>query len=237
MRAFGAIEGGGEAVVQAIRELIGSEGTLLVPAYPGTGSNYGHLSAGGIVLDALQSPSQMGKITETVRLAPGARRSLHPSHSVAALGAAADFYVADHHHSITPCGPGSPFTKLIERKGWVVCLGSPIGRVTSYHVLEDRAASFPVDPYAPGVLTVEVRDASGRVLKVDARAHNPKITPLRIDNNPQKEAEFQKLLTDMQVLRQRRVGGGVISVMRADLLEDALEQLLRQGITIYGTAA
>ena len=233
MRAFGAIDGGTDAVLRAITQVIGPTGTLLVPVYPGTGSNYAHLDAGGVALDAATSPSRMGKITETVRLSPGARRSLHPTHSVAAVGPAASYYVEGHRDSVTPCGPNSPFTKLIERKAWIVCLGSPIGRVTSYHVIEDRAPSFPHDVYAPRVFTVKVIDASGQIHEVQARCHAPRLSPGRIDNNPRKEQEFHGHLTSMGVLRQLQAGPGVISVMRADMLEAALEDLLQRGITIY----
>ena len=66
MRGLGVIVGGAEAVVAAVVRVLGPEGTLLVPAYPLTGSMLEHLERGGIALDVRSTPSQMGKISDGV---------------------------------------------------------------------------------------------------------------------------------------------------------------------------
>src|SRR5438552_17977302 len=76
MRAVGVIVGGAEAAVEAVLRVIGPDGTLVVPAYPLTGSMLEHLERGGIALDVRSTPSRMGKISETVRVRSDAYRSL-----------------------------------------------------------------------------------------------------------------------------------------------------------------
>jgi aminoglycoside N3'-acetyltransferase len=233
MRGLGVIAGGADAVVQAVREVIGAEGTLLVPAYPLASTMVEHLRTPGIALDARNTPSQMGKISETVRLLPGSRRSLHPTHSVAAVGPRAGWYCEGHERSATPCGPESPHAKLADKAGWIVALGSTIGKITSYHVLEDRAKHFPLPVYLPEDFSARVIDESGRELLLKVKSHNPEVSRRRIDNTREIEAAFETLLQQRGVLHKVEVGTGAIWAMRADRLELALEELLGQGITIY----
>lgn len=233
MRGLGVIEGGAEGVLVAIRNLIGEQGTLLVPAYPMSGSMLEHLQRERIALDALNSPSHMGKITELLRKLPGARRSLHPTHSIAAIGPRAEFYTATHHHSQTPCGPGSPFHKLIETRGFIVAFGSPIGKITSYHVLEDTESVFPFDVYLPQVFPARMIDEAGKVVDVNVKCHDPRLSPLRIDNNRAVEAAFERLLQARGILSTVPLGEGRVWAMRADSLQDTLKELLNEGVTIY----
>ncbi|NJS39886.1 MAG: AAC(3) family N-acetyltransferase [Rhodobacteraceae bacterium] len=58
--------------------------------------------------DAKRTPSEMGLLTELFRRAPGAKRSLHPTHSVTALGPLAEQLTATHHQATTPSGRGTP---------------------------------------------------------------------------------------------------------------------------------
>lgn len=234
MRGLGVIEGGAQAVIDALLDVIGTEGTLLVPAYPMQGTMFEHLSKGGIALDALHSPSTMGKISETVRTLPGARRSLHPTHSVAALGARAEWYAGGHELCITPCGSTSPFRRLIDRPGWIVCVGSTIGKVTSYHAFEDECEDFPLPIYADEDFPVTMIAADGRRIETRVKCHLPRTASRRIDNTREIESDFEKILARMGVLATQAVGEGAISVMRADRLNAALAELLQEGTTIYG---
>jgi len=234
LRALGVVQGGADAVVRGLAEVIGAGGTLLVPAYPLSSTMLEHLQAGGIALDCRHSPSQMGKISETVRLRPGSRRSLHPTHSVAAHGPRADAYCAGHEASVTPCGPGSPFIQLIRNQGWIVALGSGIGKITSYHVLEDAVPNFPLPVYLEQEFVARVIDAEGIEHQISVKCHNPAVSRRRIDNARDIEALFERLLAARDVLHTVDLGLGVVSAMRADRLQHALEQLLREGVTIYG---
>ena len=233
MRGVGVIAGGADTVLDAFQHVVGPTGTLLAPAYPLTGTMVEHLERGGVALDVRTTPSHMGKISETLRLRPGCHRSLHPTHSVVAVGARAEEYAEGHEESKSPCGPGSPFVKLINHRGWIVAFGSGIGKVTSYHVLEDRVPGFPVPVYLPQDYQARVINGAGVELPVVVRCHDPRFSRVRIDNDAAVEAHFVKLLSERGVLRMRSLGSGTVSAMRADALEAALEDLLQQGVTIY----
>ena len=79
-----------------------------------------------------------GVLTEYLRTWPGARRSNHPTASVVALGAGAQ-YLTENHPLAYGYGAGSPFDKLCRRRGKVLLLGSPLNRVTLLHYAEHIA--------------------------------------------------------------------------------------------------
>ena len=132
LKAVGWIEPDPSALVEAFRDVLGESGTLvaptLVPALRGLRP----------LFDLHESPSEMGTLTEIVRKWPGACRSDHPTHSVAAIGRLAGSITASHgraHGPNSPWGPkalgfDTPWDRLREMNAWVLLLGR---RVQSLH--------------------------------------------------------------------------------------------------------
>ena len=81
LSSVGFVEGGADAVVDAFLDVLGSTGTLVVPTF-----TFSHGGAPNPVFDPIRDPSEMGRITEVTRTRPGAQRSCHLLHSVAASG-------------------------------------------------------------------------------------------------------------------------------------------------------
>ena len=129
LSSIGYVEGGADAVVDAFLDVIGSTGTLVVPAF--TFSHGGKLNP---VFDPIRDASEMGRITEVARTRPGARRSRHLLHSVAALGPHAEEITAVHGHSAWAAD--GPFWKLYELDAHILMLGVPYLRCTFFHVIE-----------------------------------------------------------------------------------------------------
>src|SRR5688572_7012974 len=71
LSSLGRVEGGADAVARALVDAVAPGGTVFVPTF-----NYGKLA-----YDAATTPSLVGAISEATRRLPGARRSLHPTHS------------------------------------------------------------------------------------------------------------------------------------------------------------
>jgi aminoglycoside 3-N-acetyltransferase len=92
------------------------------------------------VFDERATPSITGVLTETFRTRCAGPRSLHPTHSVAAVGRAAAWLTADHHRDRTPCGPHSPWGRLAEADAVVVMLGCGMQTCTLIHHLEETVA-------------------------------------------------------------------------------------------------
>ena len=105
-KSLGNVPGGIETVIQGFLLAIGPDGTLLMPALSGT-----HPPG---FFDVRLTPVNIGAIPEYFRTRAGTGRSLHPSHSVCAVGRRSHELLDDHRLDCTPCGPHSPFRKVAE---------------------------------------------------------------------------------------------------------------------------
>ncbi len=104
-----------ERYLSALREVIGAEGTVVVPTYTTAVGRYGK----PFILE--DTPSEMGALSEHVRRAAGARRVLHPVVSLTALGARAAVLVDDHPR--WNVGHDTIWQRMLERDGKVVTIG------------------------------------------------------------------------------------------------------------------
>lgn len=234
LRGLGFVEGGPEAVIAALEEVVGAEGTLLFPTFTILGSMEDTLTSEEFVFDPATSPSTVGKITEVFRAMPGVRRSIHPTHSVAALGPLAEELTGTHLDDGTNFGATSPFGKMREHGGKVVGLGISFGPVTYYHVYEDlNLEKFP-GVYLPERLTARVRDGGGE-REVAVRCHSPAFHRLRIDKTPEIEAFFSEWFQDHEVAHMGRVGRSVSWWIAAEDMLASLDRLYAEGVTIYKT--
>jgi aminoglycoside 3-N-acetyltransferase len=151
VEALGEVEGGADTVIAALLEAVGPEGTVAMPAMA---------PAGQEVFDVEHSPSASGALSEAFRHWPGVRRSLHPTHSVCALGPQAEALIAGHLDEPSAVGPGSPWGKLARlSQGYVLLLGVDQNANTLLHYAEEIVDA----PYLE-VVTRDYRDpATGEV--------------------------------------------------------------------------
>jgi len=120
LRSFGPVDGGANAVIDGLLEALGPEGTLLVPTLTG---HRGLSPENSPHIDLRTAPCWTGTIPETLRQRPGAVRSVHPTHSCAAIGQRAAALTRDHHISPTPCGITSPYFRNALAGGYIAMVG------------------------------------------------------------------------------------------------------------------
>ena len=139
LSAIGDVEGGAETIVDGLLDVLGPDGTLVVPTftYP---TAYPESRDTNWIFDPVQTPSAMGAITNVVRNRPDSRRSFHLWHSVAALGPLAD--------QLTTVGgtsawdAESPMAWVFRNEGRLLLLGVPYQNLTAIHIWE---VEFGVD--------------------------------------------------------------------------------------------
>ncbi len=149
VRRVGRLLGGPDALIAALCDAVGPDGT--VAAYADWDAGYEDLvDATGRVperwrgdvpgFDARTSRASRdnGVLAEFLRTVPGARRSGNPGASVAAIGARAAWLTEDHPIDYG-YGPGSPFEKLAAAQGKVLMLGAPLDTMTLLHHAEHLA--------------------------------------------------------------------------------------------------
>jgi aminoglycoside 3-N-acetyltransferase len=164
LSSMGWVEGGPTAVIDGLKVAVGDEGTLLLPAL-----SYEFVSAHSPVFDVRTTPSCVGAITETFRIAPGVSRSLHPTHSVCAIGPLTEEMLEGHHLDDTPVGPRSPFRRLRDRGGQILMLGCGLGPNTSMHGVEEL--SEPPYLFLPRPVEYTLIDHSGAEISHTGRRH------------------------------------------------------------------
>lgn len=132
LSSMGKVDGGPDAVIDALLDTVGEEGTLVMPAFSDNMKE---------AFDPENTKSDVGLISEVFRKRKGVLRSYHPTHSVCALGKNAEYITGDHQFSRTPCGRDTPFYKIKELDGKIILLGVDMNRNTMLHAIEEEAGS------------------------------------------------------------------------------------------------
>ncbi len=151
MRSVGPILGGPNEMIESLLESVGSSGTVMMYVdWEDGAQRYTRADRETPLSPArrdawpafdpakARADRSYGILPEFLRTWPGARRSGNPGASVAAVGARAEWICADHPLNYG-YGPGSPLAKLVEARGRVLLLGSPLENVTLLHFSEHVA--------------------------------------------------------------------------------------------------
>ncbi|MEE3258370.1 MAG: AAC(3) family N-acetyltransferase [Candidatus Latescibacterota bacterium] len=209
-----------------LRQAVGAEGTLLFPASQLVERPETWL-ARGEVFDLRRSPTAMGLLPELSRRQRGAARSLHPTHSVVALGPKAGELVAEHHCAPEPCGARSPYYKVAERGGIVVGLGVDADILTMVHCVDDiLGAGFPVATCRSGLYQARVVDEAECQREVETLVRHPRIRFRRM-------LRFLDAHIDEGICRRFRLGGAPFYRVDAGALYGRMRALAERGVTIY----
>ena len=160
LKSLGFVVGGAEILVRSLLELVGTEGTIMMPSQtwknldPSTGVHWEEPAEWWPVIrehwpayDKEITPAiGMGIVAEMFRKWPGAQRSDHPARSIAAAGKHAEYITRDHDLS-NIFGKNSPVDKLYELDGYVLLIGVGHEKNTVLHLAETRA-NFPGKQFA-----------------------------------------------------------------------------------------
>ncbi|MCP5157414.1 MAG: AAC(3) family N-acetyltransferase [Ectothiorhodospiraceae bacterium] len=241
LKSLGFVEGGAATVASLLREIFVTErgGTLALPTISVSGTMH-HSLQSRAPFDARETPSGVGAITEHFRRGPGVVRSVHPTHSVGALGERAAWLTQEHHRCGSTFGRGSPYGRLIEADGYLLGLGVDLGPVTFYHTIEDLRDDFPRRVYSEdSPFEADCVDAAGEHHLLSVMAHDPAVSRTRIDTpgGAWIRAHVTQRLEARGVLSWHPVGEGRAWLVRARDMYAELEAMMAEGVTIYSTEA
>ena len=135
LRSFGRIDGGADAVIDALLETVGEDGNVVMSTHSANLSKDlrtpEEIAMGVSWLcrilpyDPEKTPVRTGIIPETFRKRKGVVRGSDPSNSVAALGPKAKSLSEGWH-------------KLLELDGYILLIGVGLDRCTAMHLAEKR---------------------------------------------------------------------------------------------------
>ncbi len=213
LSSLGFVIGGAPAVIGALRAAIGPQGTLVLPTH-----SWERSGRGDFTFDIRTTPSCVGAISETFRTMPGVVRSLHPTHSVGAIGPGAQALTQGHEHASTPCGEGTPYARVIDARGQILFLGATLDQNTMFHTFE-ALANVPYLMRGDGeTFTVTLADGRTAEMRFNRHARGPE----------RRFAATESLLAQKGVLKKGRVAASASLLVEADRLAEVTLALLRE---------
>ena len=139
-KSFGYVEYGAESVISAFLDVIGEEGTLILPTFVQKDFINAYKTW------YMDKPSDTGYLTEYFRKRDGSIRSDQATHSVCACGKLAKYFTETHGHlhkrdgiyGDTPFSADSPFEKMYNLNTKFVLIGVKEPNITLKHYTEYR---------------------------------------------------------------------------------------------------
>ena len=202
-----------EIVIDALLKTIGKSGTLLMP-----GLSYAQTPHE--VHSTRETPSNVGALPEYFRLRNGTIRSLHPTHSVCGVGPAIEELFKNHEKSSTPCGPYSPFTKILNIDAKIVMLGCGLNPNTTMHAIEEL-----VEPpyYFGDFCEYKIIDFSGKEFLKKYRKHgfeglNQKYDRIESLNSPNLICKGKVLDAETFVINTKKLKKAVLSKLKENVM-------------------
>ena len=214
LSSCGRFTGGPGDVLRGLREFCD---TLAFPTqtycYPSSPDEAGPL------FNPETTPSKTGLLTEIFRKQTGTRRSIHATHSLAASGALAEEICSDHHRHDTPCGVGTPYSRLVQRRAAVLLFGVTFHCYTLFHTAEDTSGSEFA--YEPGTLD--------RLRVIDENGKQQDCWSRRQSRAPRRFKETGDLLERAGLARRVTLGrGDLLFVPDCSLVHDFLVERLEK---------
>ncbi|WP_062350153.1 AAC(3) family N-acetyltransferase [Bacillus kwashiorkori] len=217
MKSIGAVDGGAETVLDALSEYM-KDGLLVLPTH-----TWSYINAENPNFYVDESPSCVGILTELFRKRPGVVRSLHPTHSVAALGEDASDFIAGNEQFDTPCARGSSWGKLLDRKATILLIGVDLRRNTYIHGVEEwlDIPNRLTDDHEQ--LYTVLRD--GTKITVPSRRH--------IGHTSEKYERVDQLFQETGAMYLGKFGDATVRVCNTEKMTEVLLSVLKKNPHIF----
>lgn len=203
LSSIGKVDGGADAVIDSVLEVIGSSGTLVVPTF----------ACAGPVFDPKTSHTGLGIIADKFWQRKGVLRSYHPTHSVAVLGKDAKDYIKCHEDANTAYAEGTPYYKLAMEGGFILLLGVDQDRNTTLHTAEALADL----PYLRTVYKKYRKDGKEIEIKIERMA------------GPHRNfIGFDKIFRDKGVMTIGKIGNAVCRLIKAKEMLNITVELFKK---------
>ena len=208
LSSLGYVEGGADAVVDALLAAIGKRGTLVMPSFNHKGAQ---------VYNPMTTPTTSGAIPDAMWRRREAVRSNHPTHAVAAIGRKGEEICRDH-LEVGIWAQDSPIGRLIHGGGYILALGVSHSSSTAYHVAEMSVPCSCIDMFGN---IDEVVFPDGAVRKVEGLA-------FRSGECPVPTTKLDETLNRRKLQRLGKVGNGDCGLVKGiDLWKVRREHLRR----------
>ncbi|HRR95620.1 MAG TPA: AAC(3) family N-acetyltransferase [Candidatus Ratteibacteria bacterium] len=217
LSSFGYVEGGATTVIDSLKEIITENGILAMPSFPAfIGGEYG-IAEKEIIFDVRISPTAMGKIPDTFWRKEKVKRSLHPTHSVAAWGKEKEWLISGHENCICSCGENTPLHKICKENGKILLIGIGHNSNTTLHTIEDinGAPTRSCLIFYPKVI-----DYEGQILTVPLHPHFPGLL--------RKYEKADEICKENKIQNEIKIGHSLCKLIEAGKLFNILSKFVKE---------
>lgn len=196
-------------LVLILEELVGEEGTLIMPAFSYSFCN-------GEIFDVMNTPSTVGILTECFRREVGVKRTHHPNFSFSVWGKKQNEFL-----DVGPDAFGfdSVYGKMMRNGGKILMLGANIG-YTFYYLAEEH---------------VQVTHRYFKVFEGEIKDGNSKkqvTVPYfvrKLDRNSEfSEAKLVDYLLEKKIQKQKSFGKGTLAIFDCLRMYEAVVEVLKE---------
>lgn len=224
MKSIGAVEGGADTVLDVFIEYF-RQGLLLFPTHTWKqiGNDYP-------VFDVKTEPACVGLLPNLFMKREGVIRSLHPTHSVAALGKNAEKYTAGEQYRDTPCPREGCWGKLIDRDAEILFLGCTLRSNTFIHGVEEW--NHVPDRLDSKTQALTIIGSTGESYHIKMHRHATSLPDLDVSENYGKlELPFRRL----GAIRYGKFGDASCIVGNARKMNEITSMLLEKDPNLFAT--
>jgi aminoglycoside N3'-acetyltransferase len=209
LKKVGYVEGGPEAFIDALLEVVGPEGTIMMNTF--TDSFPIYAIDDSFVYDSKLTSSRTGIVPETLRKRKEAIRSNSPSSSMTAIGKKATYLTQNH---LNDC-QYVPYSRLARINGKYLAIGLGNRLVAIRHQAQHQAGLLQL---VKRPVAVKYRDQKGKI-KLFACNKAPCTKTL---------GELTSTMKNMGILYTGKIGNAQSSVAPAKEILDFLSDILRK---------
>lgn len=226
MKAVGEVEGRGDTVLDAFIEYM-KEGLLLFPTHSWSDKNLKDC-----IYDPKTEPACVGILPNLFMKRAEAIRSMHPTHSVTAIGSKAKAYVqrdsdvVRNSDVLTPCPRNGCFAGLYDEEAQLLFLGATLKTNTFIHSVEEWL-NIP-DRINPQSRRIKLLFEDGDNCEVDLHGH--------YSTRGNVSLFYDKLLApmlDMGIAKEVKIGDAVSYVVEVKPMTDWVIALLRENPSLF----
>ncbi len=220
MKAVGEVEGGGDTVLDAFIDYM-DEGLLLFPTHSWSDEN---LRDG--IYNPKTEPACVGILPNLFMKRAGAVRSMHPTHSVTAMGNRAQAYVLRDSEVYTPCPRNGCFAGLYDEDAQLLFLGATLKTNTFIHSIEEWM-NIP-DRINPQPRKIKLLYEDGDVREIDFYGH--------YSSRGDVSKNYDKLLIpmiNMGIAKEVKIGDAASCLVEVKLMADWVMGLLKENPSLF----
>ena len=216
-KSVGYVKGGPNALINALIEVVGPHGTIMMPTH----TSFFHSSKVAsnkinYIFDYRKTKAETGIVPETLRNKNGSIRSHHPTFSNTAVGKFAEYLTVTHDEKSRY---SLPFSRLAKIDGKLLSIG--IEKIIASHEAHYRAGLLSA---VPNRYSVKFQDDCG---KVKIFEFNTSLSCV------EKEPELIPILKKIGIVQEGRIGNAKANLIPIKKLLEVIPPLLRNNPSLY----